>query len=164
MGTNSRRARKKRGARRQYVQLHRAGAKRIDRYDSGMAEYKKFGAAKKLIVAGCWWSATATNPRTDPRMDAVVGTGEIETFLRPSKDNCDSTRERGSPSLIPLPHLRRGSSRTPRHAAYIKIAKAAIIRARSASSAVARKIRSRRFESVVREAESLAGAGSVKSR
>ena len=47
-----------------------------------MAEYKKFGSAKKIIVAGC----LVERYRNDilkqiPEVDAVVGTGEVEKIL-----------------------------------------------------------------------------------
>src|SRR5579863_8918353 len=47
-----------------------------------MAEYKKFGAAKKLIVAGCLVERyRAQILEQIPEVDAVVGTGEIENIL-----------------------------------------------------------------------------------
>src|SRR5437899_11012963 len=44
-----------------------------------MAEHKKFGAAKKLIVAGCLVERFREEILEQvPEVDAVVGTGEVE--------------------------------------------------------------------------------------
>src|ERR1700694_889921 len=47
-----------------------------------MAEHKKFGAAKKLIVAGCLVERYRDQILEQvPQVDAVVGTGEVERIL-----------------------------------------------------------------------------------
>ena len=47
-----------------------------------MAEYKKFGVAKKLIVAGCLVERYREQILEQiPEVDAVVGTGEVENIL-----------------------------------------------------------------------------------
>src|SRR5271166_6092141 len=47
-----------------------------------MAEHKKFGAAKKLIVAGCLVERFRDQILEQvPEVDAVVGTGEVERIL-----------------------------------------------------------------------------------
>src|SRR6202050_1048110 len=47
-----------------------------------MAEYKKFGAAKKLIVAGCLVERYREQILEQiPEVDAVIGTGELENIL-----------------------------------------------------------------------------------
>ena len=47
-----------------------------------MAEHKKFGAAKKLIVAGCLVERYREQILEQvPEVDAVVGTGEVERIL-----------------------------------------------------------------------------------
>src|SRR6202049_815474 len=47
-----------------------------------MAEHKKFGAAKKLIVAGCLVERFRDQILEQvPEVDAVVGTGEIENIF-----------------------------------------------------------------------------------
>src|SRR5260370_1100382 len=124
-----------------------------------MAEHKKFGAAKKLIVAGCLVERfRAQILEQVPEVDAVVGTGEIERIIEAVEgDLCVL------PALPPafLYHdLTPRIVTTPKHAAYIKIAEGCdhpctfciIPQLRGA-------FRSRRFESVVREAENLANAG-----
>jgi ribosomal protein S12 methylthiotransferase len=127
-----------------------------------MAEYKKFGAAKKLIVAGCLVERFRQQILQQiPEVDAVVGTGEIERILEAIEG--ELRFDAGGPPPPPsyLYHdLTPRILSTPRHAAYIKIAEGCdhpctfciIPQLRGA-------FRSRRFESVVREAESLASAG-----
>ena len=47
-----------------------------------MAEHKKFGAAKKLIVAGCLVERYRSQILEQvPEVDAVVGTGEVERII-----------------------------------------------------------------------------------
>src|SRR5437879_5974362 len=47
-----------------------------------MAEYKKFGAVRKLIVAGCLVERYREQILEQiPEVDAVVGTGEVERIL-----------------------------------------------------------------------------------
>ena len=47
-----------------------------------MAEYKKFGRAQKLIVAGCMVERYRNEIREQiPEVDAVIGTGEVESIL-----------------------------------------------------------------------------------
>src|SRR5712692_3058782 len=124
-----------------------------------MAEYKKFGAAQRLIVAGCLVERYREQILEQiPEVDAVVGTGEVERILEAVQ---------GSLRVLPaeppayLYHdLTPRILSTPRHAAYIKIAEGCdhpcafciIPQLRGA-------FRSRRFESVVREAHNLAAAG-----
>src|ERR1700687_11923 len=48
-----------------------------------MAEYKTFGSARKLIVAGCLVERyRAQILEQIPEVDAVVGTGEVERILQ----------------------------------------------------------------------------------
>ena len=47
-----------------------------------MAEYKKIGRAKKLIVAGCLVERYRDQIRREmPEVDAVIGTNEIEQIV-----------------------------------------------------------------------------------
>jgi ribosomal protein S12 methylthiotransferase len=47
-----------------------------------MAEYKKFGRARKLIVAGCMVERYRNEIRDQiPEVDAVIGTGEVDKIL-----------------------------------------------------------------------------------
>src|SRR6184192_1779268 len=124
-----------------------------------MAEYKKFGAAKKLIVAGCLVERYRDQILSQiPEVDAVVGTGEVERILEAVHGDL-RVLPREPPTFLYHDFTPRILT-TPKHAAYIKIAEGCdhpctfciIIQLRGA-------FRSRRFESVVREAENLAKAG-----
>src|ERR1700741_1953990 len=122
-----------------------------------MAEYKKIGAAKKLIVAGCLVERYRDQILEQiPEVDAVVGTGEIENILAAVEGELRA--DAALPSYLYHDLTPRILS-TPKHAAYIKIAEGCdhpctfcII------PALRGKFRSRRFESVLREAENLAAA------
>jgi ribosomal protein S12 methylthiotransferase len=124
-----------------------------------MAEHKKFGAAKKLIVAGCLVERyRAQILEQVPEVDAIVGTGEVERILEAVEGDL-----RMLPAEAPafLYHdLTPRVVTTPRHAAYIKIAEGCDHPCTFCIIPQLRgKFRSRRFESVVREAENLANAG-----
>jgi ribosomal protein S12 methylthiotransferase len=124
-----------------------------------MAEHKKFGAAKKLIVAGCLVERFRDEILEKiPEVDAVVGTGEVERILEAAQG--DLRVLPAAPPAFLYHELTPRIVTTPRHAAYIKIAEGCdhpctfciIPQLRGA-------FRSRRFESVVHEAENLAAAG-----
>jgi ribosomal protein S12 methylthiotransferase len=124
-----------------------------------MAEHKKFGAARKLIVAGCLVERFRDQILEQvPEVDAVVGTGEVERILEAVHG--DLRVLPAAPPAFLYHDLTPRVITTPRHAAYIKIAEGCdhpctfciIPQLRGA-------FRSRRFESVVREAENLAAAG-----
>jgi len=124
-----------------------------------MAEHKKFGAAKKLIVAGCLVERFREQILEQvPEVDAVVGTGEVERILEAVEGDL-----RVLPAERPafLYHdLTPRVITTPRHAAYIKIAEGCDHPCTFCIIPQLRgKFRSRRFESVVREAENLAASG-----
>jgi ribosomal protein S12 methylthiotransferase len=122
-----------------------------------MAEYKRVGRARKLIVAGCLVERYRGDIRRDlPEVDALVGTNELERIVA----LCES--EPGAESAAPaaVPYLYHDLTprvlATPRHFAYIKIAEGCdhpctfcvIPQYRGA-------FRSRRFESVISEATRL---------
>src|SRR5712671_6582528 len=127
-----------------------------------MAEYKKFGVAKKLIVAGCLVERYRDQIRElIPEVDAVIGTGELENILAAARGELgnDSVSAAGLPTYLYHDLTPRILS-TPRHAAYIKIAEGCDHPCTFCIIPQLRgKFRSRRFESVVREAESLAAGG-----
>ncbi len=124
-----------------------------------MAEYKKFGRAQKLIVAGCLVERYRDEIREQiPEVDAVIGTGDVEKILAACEGE---TVHDSEPSPTFLYHdLTPRILATPLHTAYIKInegcdhpcAFCIIPQLRG-------RFRSRRFESVIREAENLAAAG-----
>jgi ribosomal protein S12 methylthiotransferase len=124
-----------------------------------MAEHKKFGAAKKLIVAGCLVERYRDQILEQvPEVDAVVGTGEVERIVEAVEGELKILP--AEPPSFLYHDLTPRIITTPKHQAYIKIAEGCdhpcsfciIPQLRGA-------FRSRRFESVVREAENLAAAG-----
>jgi ribosomal protein S12 methylthiotransferase len=124
-----------------------------------MAEYKKFGRARRLVVAGCLVERYREQIREQiPEVDAVIGTGDIEQIVQAVEGELPAAAV-APPVFLYHEGMPRVLS-TPRHTAYIKIAEGCdhpcsfciIPQLRGA-------FRSRRFESVVREAENLAAAG-----
>ena len=124
-----------------------------------MAEHKKFGAAKKLIVAGCLVERYRNQILEQvPEVDAVVGTGEVERIIEAVEGDLKVLP--AAPPAFLYHDLTPRILTTPKHQAYVKIAEGCdhpcsfciIPQLRGA-------FRSRRFESVVREAENLAAAG-----
>ncbi|HEY1924385.1 MAG TPA: 30S ribosomal protein S12 methylthiotransferase RimO [Candidatus Acidoferrum sp.] len=126
-----------------------------------MAEHKKFGAAKKLIVAGCLVERYRDQILEQvPEVDAVVGTGEVERILEAVEG--DLRILPAEPPAFLYHDLTPRVVTTPRHAAYIKIAEGCDHPCAFCIIPQLRgKFRSRRFESVVREAENL-GAGGAR--
>jgi ribosomal protein S12 methylthiotransferase len=124
-----------------------------------MAEHKKFGAARKLIVAGCLVERFRDQILEQvPEVDAVVGTGEVERILE-AVDG-DLRVLPATPPAFLYHDLTPRVITTPRHAAYIKIAEGCDHPCTFCIIPQLRgTFRSRRFESVVREAEKLAASG-----
>jgi ribosomal protein S12 methylthiotransferase len=124
-----------------------------------MAEHKKFGRAKKLIVAGCLVERFRDQILEQiPEVDAVVGTGEVERILEACEGEL-RVLPAESPTFL-YHDLTPRILATPRHTAYIKINEGCDHPCTFCIIPQLRgKFRSRRFESVVREAENLAGAG-----
>ncbi len=123
-----------------------------------MAEYKKSGKAKRLIVAGCLVERYRGEIQKDlPEVDALIGTNELDSVVA----LCEGWEAGGA---TPAPYLYHdGTPRvlsTPRHYAYVKIAEGCdhpcsfcvIPQYRGA-------FRSRRFESLVTEATRLFAQG-----
>jgi ribosomal protein S12 methylthiotransferase len=124
-----------------------------------MAEYKKFGAARKLIVAGCLVERYRDQIREQiPEVDAVIGTGEVEQVLEAVRGELAAAPH--EPPAYLYHEFTPRVVTTPRHAAYIKIAEGCDHPCSFCIIPQLRgRFRSRRFESVVREAENLARAG-----
>src|ERR1700757_278156 len=124
-----------------------------------MAEHKKFGAAKKLIVAGCLVERYRDQILEQvPEVDAVVGTGEVERILEAVHGDLKILPAQ-PPSFL-YHDLTPRIITTPKHQAYIKIAEGCDHPCSFCIIPQLRGVfRSRRFESVVREAENLASAG-----
>jgi ribosomal protein S12 methylthiotransferase len=119
-----------------------------------MAEYKKTGRAKKLIVAGCLVERYRDQIRLQmPEVDAVIGTNEIEQIV----PLCEGVEVAPNPFEPYLYHdLTPRVLATPPHFAYIKIAEGCDHPCTFCVIPQYRgKFRSRRFESVVSEATRL---------
>jgi ribosomal protein S12 methylthiotransferase len=123
-----------------------------------MAEHKKTGVAKKLIVAGCLVERYRGDIRKDlPEVDALIGTNELEKVVA----LCQGEEPAANPLEPYLYHdLTPRVLATPRHYAYIKISEGCdhpcsfcvIPQYRGAN-------RSRRPESVISEATRLFAQG-----
>ncbi|MEZ5400276.1 MAG: 30S ribosomal protein S12 methylthiotransferase RimO [Bryobacteraceae bacterium] len=115
-----------------------------------MAEYKKHGRARRLVVAGCLVERFRGDIRAEmPEVDAIVGTNEVERIV----DACEGAALSADAAAPYLYHdLSPRVFTTPRHSAYVKIAEGCdhpcsfcvIPQYRGA-------FRSRRFESLVAE-------------
>jgi ribosomal protein S12 methylthiotransferase len=124
-----------------------------------MAEHKKFGAAKKLVVAGCLVERFRDQILEQvPEVDAVVGTGEVERIIEAVQGDLKVLPAQ-PPSFLYHDFTPRIVT-TPRHQAYIKIAEGCDHPCAFCIIPQLRgNFRSRRFASVIREAENLAAAG-----
>jgi ribosomal protein S12 methylthiotransferase len=128
-----------------------------------MAEYKKFGRARKLVVAGCLVERFRNDILEQiPEVDAVIGTGQVEKILQACEGELRreaAVQSAGLPTFLYHEQTPRILA-TPRHAAYIKINEGCDHPCTFCIIPQLRgRFRSRRFESVVREAENLARAG-----
>ena len=127
-----------------------------------MAEYKRSGRAQRLVVAGCLVERFGPQVRElIPEVDALVGTGDVARILEAT--------EGGLCELAPSPpeflyhDLSPRVLTTPRHFAYIKINEGCDHPCSFCIIPELRgRFRSRRFESVIREAEQLAAAGACE--
>ena len=122
-----------------------------------MGRYKTQGRAQRLVVAGCLVERYRGAIVKDlPEVDALVGTNEVDRIAAA----CEGTPSTGPAAPYLYHDLTPRVLSTPRHFAYIKIAEGCdhpctfcvIPQYRGA-------FRSRRFESVIREAARLFGQG-----
>jgi len=126
-----------------------------------MAEYKKLGSAKKLVVAGCLVERFRQDIlREIPEVDFVIGTNELEHIL----EACESPGDRRALDHPFDPYLYTEFTprvlATPSYSAYLKIAEGCDHPCSFCVIPQMRgRFRSRRFESVVREAENLVRRG-----
>ena len=123
-----------------------------------MAEYKKNGRARKLIVAGCLVERyRADIQKNMPEVDAVIGTNELESITA----LCEGVEPAPNPFDAYLYHdLTPRLLATPKHFAYIKIAEGCDHPCTFCVIPQYRgKFRSRRFESVISEATRLFSQG-----
>jgi ribosomal protein S12 methylthiotransferase len=126
-----------------------------------MAEHKKSGSAKRLVVAGCLVERYRQDILKEiPEVDFVIGTNELERVL----DACAAEGNRRTTDDPAAPYLYHEFTprilATPPYTAYIKIAEGCDHPCSFCVIPQMRgRFRSRRFESVVREAENLARRG-----
>ena len=154
-----------------------------------MAQLKAAGKTQKLVVAGCLVERYRDEIRKNiPEVDAVVGTGELEAILRATGIEASRpsspfvilqsraegilreqrgrfSRESWDGAIADLPNYLYDDTTprllaTPKHSAYIKIAEGCDHPCSFCIIPQLRgKFRSRRFESVIAEAEKLARSG-----
>jgi ribosomal protein S12 methylthiotransferase len=147
-----------------------------------MAEHKKTGACRKLIVTGCMAERYRDELRDQiPEIDAVLGTGEVPEIVgaiglrasgfgagvipllrangEPIESRSPRPEARGLPTYIYDAETPRLLA-TPRHYAYVKIAEGCDYKCAFCIIPTLRgKYRSRPHDSIVREAEALAARG-----
>jgi ribosomal protein S12 methylthiotransferase len=129
-----------------------------------MAEFKRTGRAQRLIVAGCLVERYRDDIRAQiPEVDAVIGTGEIEHILEACRTVSSEAASKPSTHRPPDYLYQDATPRiltTPRHSAYIKINEGCDHPCSFCIIPQLRgRFRSRRFESVIREASTLALSG-----
>jgi ribosomal protein S12 methylthiotransferase len=124
-----------------------------------MAEYKRVGRAKRLIVAGCLVERYRGDLKKDmPEVDAIIGTNEIDQIVQV----CEGIEDPApvDNGLYLYHDLTPRVLATPRHYAYIKIAEGCDHPCTFCVIPQYRgKFRSRRFESVVSEATRMFAQG-----
>ena len=123
-----------------------------------MAEFKKSGQARKLIVAGCLVERYRSEIQKNiPEVDAVIGTNELQNIVA----LCEGEQPAANPFEPYLYHdLTPRVLSTARHYAYIKIAEGCDHPCSFCVIPQFRgQFRSRRFESVVAEATRLFAQG-----
>jgi ribosomal protein S12 methylthiotransferase len=153
-----------------------------------MAEYKKAGSCRRLVVAGCMAERYRDELRDQiPEIDAIIGTGEIPgivnaigisheagvqtvPLLRSNGEAVALTSQSPEPvagglrtSALPTYLYDADTPRlmaTPRHYAYVKIAEGCDYKCAFCIIPTLRgRYRSRTADSIVREAEMLAARG-----
>jgi ribosomal protein S12 methylthiotransferase len=119
-----------------------------------MAEYKKIGRAKKLIVAGCLVERYRGEIQRElPEVDALIGTNQLDHIVAVC-EGMEPSEDAGEPYLYH--DLTPRVLATPRHFAYIKIAEGCDHPCTFCVIPQYRgRFRSRRFESVISEASRL---------
>ena len=124
-----------------------------------VAEYKKVGRAKRLVVAGCLVERYRGDIEKDlPEVDALVGTNDLDSIVAV----CEGIEKpaAGDSGLYLYHDLTPRVLSTPRHFAYMKIAEGCDHPCTFCVIPQYRgKFRSRRFESVISEARRLFAQG-----
>ncbi|MGH9402847.1 MAG: 30S ribosomal protein S12 methylthiotransferase RimO [Terriglobia bacterium] len=126
-----------------------------------MAELKKTGAARRLVVAGCMVERYRRQILEEmPEVDCVIGTNEVERIVAACRlTGTEREFSAGAGPYLYHEFTPRVLSTAP-HTAYIKIAEGCDHTCAFCVIPQMRgEFRSRRFESVVREAENLTAQG-----
>jgi ribosomal protein S12 methylthiotransferase len=136
-----------------------------------MAEHKKGGACRRLIVTGCMAERYRDELKKEiPEIDAVLGTGEVPEIVgaiagaaAPLRFFRNGTLSEAVSTLRPSYIYDADTPRqlaTPRHYAYIKVAEGCDYKCAFCIIPTLRgAYRSRPADSIVREAEALAARG-----
>jgi ribosomal protein S12 methylthiotransferase len=128
-----------------------------------MAEHKKFGAAKRLVVAGCLVERYRQEILKEiPEVDFVIGTNELERVVEAcALEGSAAGRTTAGQAEPYLYHeFTPRVLSTPSYSAYLKIAEGCDHPCTFCVIPQMRgHFRSRRFKSVVREAENLVSQG-----
>jgi len=126
-----------------------------------MAEHKKSGAAQKLVVAGCLVERYRKEILKEiPEVDFVIGTNELERVLEACQLDGDGHESQQAVEPYLYHEFTPRILSTPSYSAYIKIAEGCDHPCTFCVIPQMRgRFRSRRFESVVREAEQLTAQG-----
>src|SRR5713226_4533886 len=139
-----------------------------------MAQHKKDGACRRLVVTGCMAERYRDELRKEiPEIDAVLGTGEVPEIVGAIGGGASPLRFlRSGESRIPNPESPRArptylydastprAFATPRHYAYVKIAEGCDYKCAFCIIPTLRgAYRSRPSDSIVREARMLAARG-----
>jgi ribosomal protein S12 methylthiotransferase len=129
-----------------------------------MAEYKKSGAARKLVVAGCLVERYRQEILKEiPEVDFVIGTNELERVLEACGEDSKGRSLEGYAEPYLYHDLTPRVLSTPSYSAYLKIAEGCDHPCSFCVIPQMRgRFRSRGFASVVREAENLARKGVVE--
>ncbi len=123
-----------------------------------MAEYKKFGRAQRLVVAGCMVERYRSEIQEQlPEIDALIGTNELDGIVAA----CEGI---DAPSAPLVPYLYNDETprvfTTPKHFAYLKIAEGCDHPCSFCIIPQLRgKFRSRRMGSIIADAQNLIAQG-----
>ena len=126
-----------------------------------MAEYKKTGAARKLVVTGCLVERYRQEILNEiPEVDFVIGANELERIFEACREESKDRSLTGPAEPYLYHELTPRVLATPPYSAYLKIAEGCDHPCSFCVIPQMRgRFRSRRFASVVREAENLARQG-----
>jgi len=142
-----------------------------------MAQHKKVGGCRRLIVTGCLAERYRDELRAEiPEIDVVLGTGQVPEIVSAIDEDARFKPRATGRGLAPLTFHRRNPNpalptyiydadtprhlATPKHYAYVKIAEGCDYKCAFCIIPTLRgAYRSRPAESIVREARALAGRG-----